>query len=141
MSASDIFEFMRKHGLKLTDLYEIGGRDFRSPNPDIRRRAHQIEKCWEKIAARNLRFADLEQFATAPANRARYPRQIANSPNAASGPKIERKQISQQNQSDKTPASKAAFVEKNKQNQTLNFSPPAYCAAEPSGPVSVEGAS
>jgi hypothetical protein len=56
----EIFDFMRKRGLTLNDLIQIGGEDFRSPSPMRREKARRVEKCWSLMARLSVKFADLE---------------------------------------------------------------------------------
>jgi hypothetical protein len=74
----EVFEYMRKHKLALADLAELGGEDLRHSNPAIVKRARAVERTWERMAAAGLRFVDLEQFASQPANFRRYPKQLRN---------------------------------------------------------------
>jgi hypothetical protein len=127
----EILNRLRKHGLTLDDLHEIAGEDLRHPDPDIRKKARQVEICWEQMAALGVQFADLERFLAVPANRARYPHQLAK----PLKPKSAQNQIQQQNQLDTAPTLQAVVAQKTKQEQTLNFSLHAYCAAEPEKPA------
>jgi len=56
----EIFDFMRKRGLTLNDLIQIGGEDFRSPSPMRKEKARRVSKCWELMARLSVKFADLE---------------------------------------------------------------------------------
>jgi hypothetical protein len=73
-----MLEFMRQRGLTLDDLVGRGGEDLRSPNPAIVKKARYVERAWERMVAAALKFADLEEFASQPANLARYPKQLKN---------------------------------------------------------------
>ena len=57
----EILDFMRKHGLALDDLIQIGGEDFRSSSLTRREKARRVEKCWSLMARLSVKFADLEQ--------------------------------------------------------------------------------
>jgi hypothetical protein len=60
----EILDFMRKRGLTLNDLIQIGGEDFTSPSPMRKEKARRVEKCWHLMARLSVKFADLE--ATPP---------------------------------------------------------------------------
>ena len=57
----EILDFMRKHGLTLSDLIEIGGEDLKASNPKRKEKARRVEKCWSLMARLSVKFADLEQ--------------------------------------------------------------------------------
>jgi len=113
----EVFEYMRKHGLTLANLTELGGEDLRHPDPAIVKKARAVERTWERMAAAGLRFADLEQFASEPANFHRYPKQLKNQQVTEGSLKPSPKSIPQR-------------------NQTLKKLPPSYCANGPSQPAS-----
>src|SRR6516225_9311706 len=56
----EILDFMRKRGLTLNDLIQIGGEDFRSSSPTRKEKARRVEKCWHLMARLSVKFADLE---------------------------------------------------------------------------------
>ena len=56
----EILDFMRKRGLTLRDLIEIGGEDLKSSNPKRKEKARRVEKCWSLMARLSVKFADLE---------------------------------------------------------------------------------
>jgi hypothetical protein len=56
----EILDFMRKHGLTLSDLIEIGGEDLKSSNPKRKEKARRVEKCLSLMARLSVKFADLE---------------------------------------------------------------------------------
>ena len=56
----EIFEFMRKRGLSLEELIEIGGEDLKSSNPKKVEKAKRVEKCWSLMAKLGVKYADLE---------------------------------------------------------------------------------
>jgi hypothetical protein len=62
----EILDFMRKHGLTLSDLIEIGGEDLKASNPKRKEKARRVEKCWSLMARLSLCYAHLE---AAPAPR------------------------------------------------------------------------
>jgi hypothetical protein len=66
-----VFEFLRRHGLALADLIEVGGEDLKSPNPKCVERARRVERCWTLIARLGLAFATLE--SSSHANSAPHP--------------------------------------------------------------------
>ena len=59
----EIFDFMRKSGLALQDLIEIGGAELKSSNPKTREKARRLEKCWSLMAKLGVKFADLERLS------------------------------------------------------------------------------
>jgi hypothetical protein len=65
----EILDFMRKHGLALDDLIQIGGEDLQSANPKRAEKARRVEKCWSLMARLSVRFADLEQAPSNPPTR------------------------------------------------------------------------
>jgi hypothetical protein len=95
---AEVFEYMRKHGLTLADLTELGGEDLRHPDPAIVKKARAVERTWERMAAAGLRFGDLEQFASEPANFRRYPKQLKNQKLTEGRQKPPSETISQQDQ-------------------------------------------
>ena len=117
-----IFEYMRKHGVTLADLTELGGEDLQHRDPVIVEKARAVERAWGRIAAVGLRFVDLEQFASSPANFHRYPKQLKNQQLTEGGPK---------------PSAKTILP----QNQRLKNLPPAYRANGPSEPASATASS
>ena len=71
----EIFDLMRKRGLVLDDLVEIGGQDLASSNPKQVAKARSVEKTWALMARLAVKFTDLEQApgqpTTKPARRRR----------------------------------------------------------------------
>ena len=65
----EILDFMRKRGLTLNDLIQIGGEDFTSPSPMRKEKARRVEKCWSLMARLSVKFADLEQAPNNPPTR------------------------------------------------------------------------
>jgi hypothetical protein len=59
-AVAEIFDLMRKYGLTLDDLIQIGGEDFRSFSKQIEK-ARRVDKCWSALARLLVGFADLEQ--------------------------------------------------------------------------------
>jgi hypothetical protein len=57
----EILNFMRKLGLTLNDLIQIGGEDLKLSNPKRVEKARRVEKCWSLMARLSVCFADLEQ--------------------------------------------------------------------------------
>src|SRR6516165_218338 len=64
----EVLDLMRKRGLSLDDLIQVGGEDLKSPNPKRVKKAHYVEKAWALMARLSVKFADLEQ-APKPARR------------------------------------------------------------------------
>ena len=62
-AVAEIFDLMRKYGLTLDDLIQLGGEDLKSSNPKRVEKARRVEKCWELMARLSVKFADLEQAA------------------------------------------------------------------------------
>jgi hypothetical protein len=58
-TVDQVFEFMRRHGLSLEDLVEVGGEDLRSSNPRRAEKARRVEKCWALMARLGLKFSNL----------------------------------------------------------------------------------
>ena len=54
-----VLEFMRRHGLGLDDLTNIGGEHLRSPVSIQREMAGRVSRCWELIARNGVNFAEL----------------------------------------------------------------------------------
>jgi hypothetical protein len=54
-----VLEFMRRHGLGLDDLTEIGGEHLKSSVPTQREMAARVSRCWELIARNGVNFAEL----------------------------------------------------------------------------------
>jgi hypothetical protein len=54
-----VLEFMRRHGLGLDDLTDIGGEHLKSPAPTQREMAARVSRCWELIARNGVNFAEL----------------------------------------------------------------------------------
>ena len=69
----EILDFMRKRGLTLNDLIQIGGEDFTSPSPMRKEKARRVEKCWHLMARLSVKFGDLGQ-ASQPIPDKRSPR-------------------------------------------------------------------
>ena len=71
-----ILEYMRKHGLAISDLIEYGGEDFR----DLERAktARAVERVWEMLAASGANYAKLEDFLGIPVISSEFPRQTPN---------------------------------------------------------------
>jgi hypothetical protein len=65
-TVAEIFDLMRKYGLALDDLIQIGGQDLKSPNPKQVAKAHHVEKTWALKARLSVKFADLEQAPGQP---------------------------------------------------------------------------
>jgi hypothetical protein len=62
----DILDWMRRRGLTLNDLIQIGGEDLKSSNPKRVEKARHVERCWSLIARLSVKFADLEQAPGQP---------------------------------------------------------------------------
>jgi hypothetical protein len=54
-----VLEFMRRHGLGLDDLTDIGGEHLESPVSIQREMAARVSRCWELIARNGVNFAEL----------------------------------------------------------------------------------
>jgi hypothetical protein len=54
-----VLEFMRRHGLGLDDLTDIGGEHLKSPAPTQREMAARVSRCWELIARQKVGIAEL----------------------------------------------------------------------------------
>jgi hypothetical protein len=54
-----VLEFMRRHGLGLDDLTDIGGEHLKSPVSIQREMAARVSRCWELIARNGVNFAEL----------------------------------------------------------------------------------
>jgi len=54
-----VLEFMRRHGLGLDDLTNIGGEHLRSPVSIQREMAARVSRCWELIARQKVGIAEL----------------------------------------------------------------------------------
>jgi hypothetical protein len=54
-----VLEFMRRHGLGLDDLTDIGGEHLQSPVSIQREMAARVSRCWELIARNGVNFAEL----------------------------------------------------------------------------------
>ena len=54
-----VLEFMRRHGLGLDDLTNIGGQHLKSLVPTQREMAARVSRCWELIARNGVHFAEL----------------------------------------------------------------------------------
>ena len=71
----EVLDLMRKRGLSLDDLIQVGAEDLKSPNPKRVKKAHYAEKAWALMARLSVKFADLEQAPgqppTKPARRRR----------------------------------------------------------------------
>jgi hypothetical protein len=65
----EIFDLMRKCGLALNDLIQIGGEDLKSSNPKHVETARRVEKCWELMTRLSVKFADLEQAPSQPSTK------------------------------------------------------------------------
>jgi hypothetical protein len=65
-AVAEIFDLMRKRGLALDDLLEIGGQDLSSSNPKQVVKAHSVEKTWALMARLSVKFADFEQAPGQP---------------------------------------------------------------------------
>jgi hypothetical protein len=63
-TVAQVFDFMRKRGLALTDLIEIGGEDLESRDLKKREKARSVEKCWSLMARLSVSYANLEQATT-----------------------------------------------------------------------------
>jgi hypothetical protein len=57
------FELLRRHGLTLEDLIQVGDEDLKSTNPKRAEKARRVEQSWALMARLGVRFADLEQAA------------------------------------------------------------------------------
>ena len=60
-AVAEIFDLMRKRGLSLDELVEIGSQDLESSNAKQVAKAHSVEKTWALMARLSVKFADLEQ--------------------------------------------------------------------------------
>ena len=60
-AVAEIFDLMRKRGLILDDLVEIGSQDLSSSNPKQVAKAHSVEKTWALMARLAVKFTDLER--------------------------------------------------------------------------------
>jgi hypothetical protein len=65
-AVAEIFDLMRKYGLALDDLIQIGGEDLKSSNPKRVEKARHVEKAWALMARLSAKFADLEQAPGQP---------------------------------------------------------------------------
>jgi hypothetical protein len=54
-----VLEFMRRRGLGLDDLTDIGGEHLKSPVSIQREMAARVSQCWELIARNGVNFAEL----------------------------------------------------------------------------------
>jgi hypothetical protein len=54
-----VLEFMRRHGLGLDDLTDIGGEHLKSPVSIQREMAARVSRCWELIARQKVGIAEL----------------------------------------------------------------------------------
>jgi hypothetical protein len=54
-----VLEFMRRNGLELEHLTDIGGEYLKSPVPTQREMAGRVSRCWELIARNGVHFAEL----------------------------------------------------------------------------------
>jgi hypothetical protein len=74
-AVTEVQAFMHKHGLRPTDLIEVGGAELKSSNPKTREKARRVEKTWELMARLSVNFAHLESAPaytpTKPARRRR----------------------------------------------------------------------
>jgi hypothetical protein len=59
----EVLDFMRKRGLALSDLIQIGGEDLKLSNSKRVEKARRVEKCWSLMARLSVKFADLEAAA------------------------------------------------------------------------------
>jgi hypothetical protein len=73
----EILDFMRKHGLTLSDLIDIGGAELKSPNPKTRQKARLVEKCWSLMARLSLCYAHLEAAPAPQTRQNRYEHDVA----------------------------------------------------------------
>jgi hypothetical protein len=78
-AVEEVLKFMRRRGLSLDDLVEVGGQDFRSTNPKRVEKAHRVEKTWSLMARLGVKHGDLESnwppaAVSMPARRRRRPR-------------------------------------------------------------------
>jgi hypothetical protein len=72
---ANVLGYMRKSGLSLDDLTEIGGEDLKSTNPPRAEKARRVERCWALIAQRGIKFDDLaDAVGKSPDFLARRPR-------------------------------------------------------------------
>jgi hypothetical protein len=55
-AVSAIFDLMRKYGLALDDLIQIGGES----DPKRAEKVRRVSKCWDLMARLSVKFADLE---------------------------------------------------------------------------------
>ena len=58
LAVADVFAFMAKQGLTLSDLLSVDG--VKSSNPKQVEKARRVEKCWSLMAKLGAKFADLE---------------------------------------------------------------------------------
>jgi hypothetical protein len=54
-----VLRFMRRNGLELEHLTDIGGEYLKSPVPTQREMAGRVSRCWELIARNGVKFAEL----------------------------------------------------------------------------------
>src|SRR6516165_2375260 len=57
----EILDFMRKRGLTLNDLIQTQYEDPKKSDLKRVEKSRRVEKCWSLMAARSVKFADLEQ--------------------------------------------------------------------------------
>jgi hypothetical protein len=53
----EVLDFMRRSGLALQDLIEIGGADLTSSNPKHAEKARRVSQCWESMARLSVKFS------------------------------------------------------------------------------------
>ena len=78
-AAKQVLEFMRRRGLSLEDLVEVGGQDFSFKNPKRVEKARRVEKCWALMKPLGVKHVDLERnwppaSVSMPGWRSRRPR-------------------------------------------------------------------
>jgi hypothetical protein len=59
-AVAEVLAFMKKRGLALADLIEVGGEDLSSTNPKKVEKAKRVEKCWGLMAKLGINHPDLE---------------------------------------------------------------------------------
>ena len=60
LAVADVFAFMAKQGLTLSDLLSVDG--VKSSNPKQVEKARRVEKCWNLMVKLCVKFADIENL-------------------------------------------------------------------------------
>jgi hypothetical protein len=60
---AEVAAWMRRWGLSVNDLIEIGGEDLRAGNPIRVEKARRVERCWSLMAKLGVDFRDFEDLA------------------------------------------------------------------------------